>query len=138
MQQKCTVTCVATYTHSDHALIDTCIYFIQGLHTNALDSCFIIHGKFRSLHEVHTSIMKFHPSSVALYIGNNTCTYIRTCTCHVYFQQTHMKYIMLCPTTVKLVIHAVPLYLHCRCVELSCHHWRETSSMFWLHLHCSR
>ena len=30
------------------------------------------------------------------------------------------------------------LYLHCRCVELSCHHWRETSSMFALHLHCSR
>ena len=27
---------------------------------------------------------------------------------------------------------------HCRCVELSCHHWRETSSMFWLHLHCNR
>ena len=30
------------------------------------------------------------------------------------------------------------LYLHCRCVELSCHHWRETSSMFRPHLHCSR
>ena len=29
-------------------------------------------------------------------------------------------------------------YLQCRCVELSCHHWRETSSMFSLHLHSSR
>ena len=46
-----------------------------------------------------------------------------------------------------VLVHALPpvhlwlhplCYFYCRCVELSCYHWRVTSSMFCIHFHCNR
>ena len=70
-----------------------------------------------------------------------TCTYRRTC--HVYSYCVHNYTYRVHTHIIILFINKIVKYymkcpLHCRCVELSSHHWRETSSMFSLNLHCNR
>ena len=69
------------------------------------------------------------------------CVYCRLCRL---VQCRHISMVTCTHLVGYLIIILYTLLPHCihvlyyRCVELSCYHWRETSSMFPLHLHCNR
>ena len=49
-----------------------------------------------------------------------------------------MTFTLVSSTLLCLIVYNYLCYFYCRCVELSCYHWRETSSMYPLHLHYNR